>query len=153
MEGKEEKKFYLHIDGQSVRVSQEVYRVYKSAEEKEKYFSKRLKKGRFATGREGQGIDYIPSREKSLEKLLEEGWEFAGPGESVEDAAVKSCLEEELKEAVRSLPEEERVLVEELFYLEKTEREVCDALHMAKTTLHRRKMGILAKLREHLEGR
>ena len=150
MSGKEEEKFYLHINGESVRVSREVYRVYKNAEEKERYFMKRLKKGRFTAGREGQGEDYIPSREKSFEKLIEEGWEFAGTGEGVEDVAVRACLAEELGKAVQSLPEEDRILVEELFYLEKTEREVCGALHMAKTTLNRRKQDVLKKLREQI---
>ena len=40
--------------------------------------------------------------------------------------------------------------MEELFYLEKTEREVCGALHMAKTTLNRRKQAVLKKLREQI---
>ena len=68
MSGKEEEKFYLHINGESVRVSREVYRVYKNAEEKEWYFMKRLKKGRFTAGREGQGEDYSPSPVKSIHR-------------------------------------------------------------------------------------
>ena len=42
-----EKDFYLYIEGQPVKVSEEVYREYKHAEEKERYFMKRLKKGKF----------------------------------------------------------------------------------------------------------
>lgn len=153
MEGKEEKKFYLHIGGQNVEVSEEIYRVYKSSEEKERYFMKRLKKGRFVADPEGRGSVYIPGREKSFEKLLDEEWEFADPGEGTEDRVVKAFLLEELEAALATLSGEERMLVEELFYLEKTEREVCDALHMAKTTLNRRKQAILKKLRERMQER
>lgn len=151
MEGKEEKKFYLNIDKQKVEVSEEIYRVYKSAEEKERYFMKRLKKGRFVEDPEGRGSVYIPGREKSFEKMLDEEWEFADPGEGTEDRVVKAFLMEELETAIHTLSEDERMLVEELYYLEKTEREVCDALHMAKTTLNRRKQAILKKLRERMQ--
>ena len=85
------------------------------------------------------------------EKLLDEEWEFADPGEGIEDRVVKAFLLEELEAALATLSGEERMLVEELFYLEKTEREVCDALHMAKTTLNRRKQAILKKLRERMQ--
>lgn len=42
-----EQDFYLYIDGKSVKVSEEVYREFMRAEEKEQYFMRRLKKGRF----------------------------------------------------------------------------------------------------------
>ena len=112
---------------------------------------KRLKKGRFVADPKGRGSVYIPGREKSFEKLLDEEWEFADPGEGTEDRVVKAFLLEELEAALATLSGEERMLVEELFYLEKTEREVCDALHMAKTTLNRRKQAILRKLRERMQ--
>ena len=145
-----EKEFYLYIDGQNVKVSEEVYRVYKSAEEKERYFMKRLEKGKFITSADGKETVYIPGREKSFEKLLDEEWEFADQGESVEDMVLKACLIKKLEAAVDTLSDDERMLVEELFYLERTEREVCDALHMAKTTLNRRKQAILRKLKEQM---
>lgn len=40
-----EKDFHLHINGETIKVSKEVYREYKHTEEK--YFMKRLKKGQF----------------------------------------------------------------------------------------------------------
>lgn len=41
----QEKDFYLYIDGQPVPVSREVYREYYRAEDKERYFMGKLKKG------------------------------------------------------------------------------------------------------------
>ena len=42
------KDFYLTIDGRRVRVSEEVYKEYRRAEDKERYFMRTLKKGREA---------------------------------------------------------------------------------------------------------
>ena len=96
MEGKEEKKFYLHIGGKNVEVSEEIYRVYKSSEEKERYFMKRLKKGRFVADPEGRGSVYIPGREKSFEKLFRSGDRGQG-GESLSFGRAGSRLGDTLR--------------------------------------------------------
>ena len=72
----QEKDFYLYIDGQPVQVSGEVYREYYRAEDKERYFMGKLKKGRTKVNPETQEIQYIPSRELSYEQLAEQ--EVAG---------------------------------------------------------------------------
>ncbi len=41
----QERDFYLYIDGQPVQVSREVYQEYYRAEDKERYFMGKLKKG------------------------------------------------------------------------------------------------------------
>lgn len=148
MEGK---NFYLDIEGQLIEVSEEVYHEYKRAEEKEQYFMKRLKKGHFIADSDNQKVTYIPSREQSYDKLLELNWEFSAQGESVEDTVLNSYLLEKLNIALHTLTDNERILINELFYLEKSEREVCAALNMAKTTLHHRKKRILEKLRKEIE--
>lgn len=146
-----ESDFILYIDGQPVQVSEEVYREFMRAEEKERYFMRRLKKGRFLVDSEQQMVTYIPSREASYEQLLEEDWDFPSPCETVDETAVKAYLLEKLQEALHSLSDEEMALIQELFYLEKTEREVCAALNVAKSTLHDRKARVLEKLRKQLE--
>lgn len=146
-----EKDFYLYVDGKPVKVSKDVYRECKHSEDKERYFMKRLKKGRFVIDAEAQTVTYIPSREESYERLLDADWQLPASGEAVEDIAVKAVLLEQLRSALHMLTHEEMVLIQELFYLEKTEREVCAALNVAKTTLHDRKNRILLKLREQLE--
>ena len=80
-----ENDFTLYINGQPIQVSEEVYREFMRAEEKERYFMRRLKKGRFLVDSERQTVTYIPSREASYEQLLEEDWDFPSPGETVDD--------------------------------------------------------------------
>lgn len=146
-----EKDFYLYVGGKPIKVNEDVYREYKHGEDKERYFMRRLKKGRFLIDAEAQTVTYIPSREESYDHLLDADWEFSTSSEAVEDTAVKSVMMERLKSALHILTNEEMTLIIELFYLEKTEREVCAALNVAKTTLHDRKNRILAKLRKQLE--
>lgn len=146
-----ENDFTLYINGQPVQVSEEVYREFMRAEEKERYFMRRLKKGRFLVDSEQQTVTYIPSREASYEQLLEEDWDFPSPGETVDDTAVKAYLLEKLQEALHSLSDEEMALIQELFYLEKTEREAAALFQLSQNTIHYRKNRVLKKLKRFFE--
>lgn len=148
MEGKD---FYLTIDGRRVRVSEEVYKEYRRAEDKERYFMRTLKKGRVTVNLDTQEVEFRHSREQSYEQLLEEDWQFAASEDSVETAAVKRALVEELNTALHSLSDEEMALVEELFFLERTEREAARLFGVSQNTIHYRKGRVLEKLREMME--
>lgn len=143
-----DKDFYLYIDGERVRVSSEVYYEYYRGERKEKYFMEDLKRGRVSVDPDTGKEVFIPSREDSYERLLDADRSFAVSGETLDEQVVRSVL---LEQALGKLPEEEQALVRELYYLEKTEREVSAALHIAKTTLRRRRDRVLEKLRKLLE--
>lgn len=142
-----ERKFYLHIEGKRVRVSEEVYREYYKGERKERYFMKDLKAERVTIDPQTGEVTVIPGREDSYERLAERRRQFASGG-SMEEQTVQSLL---LEQALGKLTEKERELIEELYFLEKTERQVSDALHVAKTTLRRRHKEVLNKLRDILK--
>lgn len=145
-----DKDFYLYINGEAINVNEDVYREYKRAEEKEHYFMKRLKKGRFISN-ENEEIVYIPSREQSYEKLLEMNWEFPSSEEPVENTAIKSYMMKKLDAALNTLSNDELKIIYELFFLKKSEREVCASLNMAKSTFHYQKIKILKKLKKQIE--
>ena len=145
-----DKDFFLYIDGQPVVVTEEIYREYKRAEDKERYFMRRLKRGRYVVEREKGNVLYLLSQETSLEQPIEAIWNIPAPGGTAEDMALKSYQLEKLQETLGSLPDMDRELIRELFYEGKTEREVCADLGMAKTTLHRRKSAVLEKLKKFL---
>lgn len=147
----QEKDFYLYIDGQPVPVSREVYREYYRAEDKERYFMGKLKKGHTKVNPETQEIQYIPSRELSYEQLVEQDWQFAASDISVEDKVVKAAMIEKLQSILHNLTAEEMALVEELFYLEKTEREAAERFAVSQNTIHYRKNKVLEKLRKLIE--
>ena len=147
----EERDFYLYVEGKPVKVSEEVYREYYRAEDKERYFMGKLKKGHIRIDPDTQEICYVSSRELSYEQLMEQDWQFAAPGDSVEDRVVRAELLEKLQAVLQSLSLEEMALLEELFYLEKTEREVAGMYAVSQNTIHYRKNRILEKLKKMME--
>lgn len=143
-----EKDFYLYIDGRPVKVSEEVYQEYYRGERKERYFMEDLKTEQMEIEEETQSVKFIPGREDSYERLLDVNRQFSAPGEPMEEQVMDSLL---IKAALHTLSDEEQALIYELFYLDKTEREVSAALNMARTTLQRKRNRALEKLRFLLE--
>ncbi len=116
-----------------------------------RYFEKDLKTGRTFLDESGQVRKVVPSREDSLDKLMENGvWQFAG-GESVEDTVFRKISVEELYRAMRHLRPADHALVIALFFEGKTEREYAEELGVYRNTVHKRKMRILTELKKILE--
>lgn len=146
-----EQDFYLYIEGKPVKVSEEVYREYYRAEEKERYFMTRLKQERIVIDQETQTVTIIPSREDSYERLIEANEQFATSDKSVAETVVKAIQLEKLNEALHTLSDEEMTLIRELFYLNRTVREVSEQYQIARSTLQSRKEAVLRKLWNLLE--
>ena len=89
----ERANYYLYIDGQTVPVSEQVYRVYQHYERKEEYFSYDLKVEKF----QKETASFLPSREDSYERLLEQDKQFAAPGKSVEQLAAEHLEAEQVR--------------------------------------------------------
>lgn len=143
-----EKEYFLYIEGKRIEVTEEVYREYYRGERRERYFMEDLKHGRTVIDLEAKESRYVLGREdSSLEHLMESGVRFAGTGESMEEQMVTSLL---LECAMELLTPVERELVEELYFLGRTEREARKRLGLAKTTLKRRHREVLDKLRNLL---
>ena len=116
----ENKQRYIYIEGQAVPVSEDVYRVCKHYERKEEYFSYDLKCERF----QRDTNTFLPSREDSYDRLLEQNKQFASESKPVEEKAVSSVW---MAEFFRRLTGEERQIIKQLYILERTEREACAA--------------------------
>lgn len=146
-----DKHFYLRVNGKLIEVSEEVYHTHYRAENKEKYFMEKLKKGHLEVDPDTKEAHFIPSREKSLEQLFEQNGEFPASSFSVEDTILKSILLQKLQAALHCLSAEERALIKVLFYSGKTEREAAEIFQVSQNTIHYRKNKILKKLREQIE--
>jgi len=136
-------------------VSTEVYLHLRRSNRKFRYFVHDLKRETIIV--EGEKVTFIPSREDSLDRLKEdEGVEFAVEQRSVEDLAMDALLLEQLNMALAELTEEERCLIEEIFFSQngegKTEREAAGSLGIPQKTLNERKNRALTKLRKILEN-
>ena len=141
----ERANYYLYINGQAVPVSKQVYRAYQHYERKEEYFSYDLKTEKF----QKETATFLPSREDSFERLLEQDKQFAASGVSVEEQTVSSVWLEEL---LQCLSADERVILHKLYFEDKSERNVSIELGISKTALHHRKVKLLQKLKKFLEN-
>lgn len=129
-----------------------MYRAYMQGDRKMRYFENDLKTERFVLGKEGQVVQIIPSREDSLDRLVDENArQFSDERENVESVVLYELEVDRLHTALSLLAPEERALIQALFFEEKTERQYADELGVYRNAVHVRKKKILKKLKSLLE--
>lgn len=148
----DDNKRKLWVNGQFIEVSEEVYQVYMQGDRKMRYFETDLKTERTMLAEDGTVQRIIPSREDSLDRLMDDNArQFSDASESVEDAVLRKMAEDELHRALEKLTDEEYALVYALFFEGKTERAYAKELGVAQVTVHKKKQRILKKLKEILK--
>ena len=126
---------------------------YTQGDRKMRYFENDLKTERFVLGKEGQMVRVIPSREDSLDRLMDENaQQFSDAQESVESVVLHKLEVDRLHTALSLLTPEERALIQALFFEEKSERQYADELGVYRNAVHVRKMKVLKKLKLLLES-
>lgn len=141
------------VSGQTIEVTDEVYDAYMKGDRKMRYFENDLKTERIFLDEDGQIKQIIPSREDSLDRLMDDNAEqFSDRHESMEDMVLHKISIERLYAALSTLSEKERELIEALFFEEKTERDVASAMGISQPAVHKQKNKILKKLKLFLEN-
>ena len=149
---KEAGQFFVYVNGNPVRVNLQIFADFQRFEKKERYYTKGLKLEKFLYDPKKKIAVFIPPRESSLEQMLEQGYEFEDSSlDTMDEKLIREDFLQMLDEALLSLTDEEWMLVQELYYLGKTEREAGESLKIPKSTIHRRKLAILQKLRNFVE--
>src|SRR5699024_9528583 len=99
----------IWVRGQFVEVTDEVYTAYMRGDRKMRYFEADLKSDRPVYGSNGEIKQVLPSREDSLDRLMEENArQFAAAAESVEDVVIRKLAVDKLHTALMQLTKEER---------------------------------------------
>lgn len=143
----------LWYEGKYVEVSDEVYDLSAKADRKDRYFSDDLKTEKIRVDEENEKITFIPSREDSFDRLIEENQaQFAIDMESVEDVALQNVTYEELHKAISELTEDEQKLIYALYFDNLTERDFAEMTGVYRNAVHKRKIRILTKLKNILES-
>lgn len=132
------------------KASEEVIRLLKSTERKMQYQEYDLKAERPAPGPKGLSAAAVPGREDSLERLAAGNARFEG-GESAEDMVIRRMEAMRLYTALSRLPDDERWLMERIYFQERTEREIAKELGVCHNAVHKKKLRILGKLKNILE--
>ena len=148
--------YIITVDGTDVQVNKAIYEEYAAAGRKMKYMELDLKRNRFrqdATGKavrdeNGQPIE-LPEREVSLDKLIDEDWDYPSLAPSPEDIFVASEFSEEaeLHRCLSLLADEERTLITALFFEGMTEAEYAKIQGVKQQSINERKRRILKKLK------
>ena len=142
----------LWIRGQFIEVTDEVYEVYAKGDRKMRYFENDLKTERFIVDKDGQLERVIPSREDSLDRLIEDNaQQFSDDCEGVEDIVFRKLSVDKLHTALSQLPKEDFDLIRALYFEEKTERQYAGQIGVYRSAVHKRKTRILEKLKKLLE--
>jgi RNA polymerase sigma factor (sigma-70 family) len=137
-------------------ISDEVVSVLKISDRKMEYKEYDLKREGWKTDQAAQKVEIIPSREDSLERLLEEGKEFPSVQEATEDSAIRNLMLEKIRECLELLAPDERELIDALFFSNSgtgmSERECAELSRIPRPTIQSRKNRILEKLKKLLEN-
>ncbi len=142
------KKHIIRIDGKTVEVSDEIYTFLKRSEWNNNYAELRRKRERIIIDSEALTVKIIPGKEDSLERLESVGIEIPDKTEPFENVLINKII---LEQALAQLTADERFLIYELYYSDKTERELAEELHKTQQNIHKMKHRILCKLYEILK--
>ncbi len=132
-------------------LSDEIVKVLQKSDRKMEYQQYDLKVDRYKADKATGTVIHIPNREISYDMLMEESRQFQMESESVENQAVTAVMVERMMACIRMLPLEERNLIRELFFRNKSERQLSAETGIPQMTIHYRKRKILKKLRKLLE--
>ena len=131
--------------------SEEVIAVLRTTERKMQYQEYDLKSEQTIIDQENQTVTIIPSREDSFERLVEQSVQFREETLSLDEWIIRRLEIEQLHKALNVLSDDERYLINQLYFEERTEREVAEELGVYHNAVHKQKIRILAKLRKILE--
>lgn len=131
--------------------SDKVIEALRVSERKMIYQEHDLKVDRRVKQKDGS-IKHIPSIEDSYERLADKNMQFAGMADGPEEQLLHSIQIEQLKDALSQLPEDEKELIDLLFYQERTEREVAELYQLSQNAINKRRQKVLKRLRKMLEN-
>ena len=132
------KEFYLYVNGQKVKVSEEIYKVYWREREHEKYLEQVDRKNHLlffsSLDQDGHYVDNIVDESVDVAKIVE-----------------TQMMIESLRYAISKLNDEERDIIERLYFNDETLRSVAKLKSITHPALMKRRNKILEKLKKFIE--
>ena len=137
----------IKVGKQSVPVTDEIYQEYFKMKRRERYMEEDIKVGSSKVDPETGEVAYSPSKEDSIQRLMDKGQDFADE-KNLEDLVVDKAMLLILQEAMKELNRQEKELIEDLFYKEMTVRDIAKKEDISHVAVMKRRDKILAKLRK-----
>ena len=141
-----EKKYTVVCNETKVEVTEAVYKLYVTDSENEERQYRWSKVSRIEIDTENEKVIFVPSREDSIDRLSELGFEFEDTSFSIDalDTAIT------VEQALDQLTFDERYIIESLFYNGRSERDLANELGVTQFKIHYDKMKILSKMNKLL---
>ena len=138
------KKFYIRVGNQVEQVTEEVYREYFKMDRRERYLEERdLVHGRFLYSQLDNVYEDVLGEEMIVDSLAED----------LCDVIVSKIMIEKLKECLSLLSDEDLNLMIQLFYEEKSQRQLSEESGVAVMTISDRKNRVLKKIKKSMENK
>lgn len=132
------KEYYILVNGDKVAVSKEIYQAYWKHTNREKYLERLDRQNRLLLfsylDQEGNFEESLEDKSVDVEKLVE----------------TKEAIEE-LHLALSKLNDEEREIIDALYFREETVRDVANVFNISHPALIKRRNKILEKLKNILK--
>lgn len=138
---------FIKVGKERVSVSEEIYREYYKMKRRERYMEEDIKVGRINVDVNTETIDFLPSKEDSINRLMDQGTDFEGE-QLVEDIICDKATLLILQEAVAELNREEQELIQSIYFKDLTVREIGiekGISHMAVVKRHKKVLDKLKK--------
>ena len=133
------KRYFIPVDGKYYETTKEVYEVYYQMDRRERYLEERdLKKGIINFGD-------IDNDDYSAEEIISD------KDRDIEEEVINKILIKTVLEAMSLLSEEEKWLIQELFFCGKSERELTRNTGIPRKTINYRKEKALSKIRKFIK--
>ena len=129
-------KYFINLNGQKIEVSQEVYYAWYGGERQERY-------------QEEKDSDFDVKPFSALGTEDTDILEILASADDVQGETESRMIREELTTALGQLPPEDRKLIYDLFYQEKTLTSIAKEKGVSVEAVWLRKKGILKKLRNY----
>lgn len=139
---------FIYIGKEKVCVSEAVYKEYYKMKRRERYLEEDIKVGRIAVDPEAETIGYIPSKEDSINRLMDLGGDFEDD-QMIEDILCDKATLLILQEAMAELNEKEQELIHALYYKDLTVREVAKEENISHVAVVKRHKKVLDKLKKY----
>lgn len=133
-----ERKYTLVVKKKRITVTEQVYKAYYHCRDREKYLNVLAEKNNI-------------SLEVCNEKGIQVEYAFAYAEESIEDRIVKREMIAKMLQCLKLLSENEKWLLDALYFKEKSEYQIAAQLGITQQAVHKRKIKILDKLKKLIE--
>ena len=132
------KEYYLYVNGQKVKVSEQIYKVYWREKEHEKYLELVDKKNHLlffsSLDHDGHYVDNIVDESVDVEKIVE-----------------TQMMIEAVRNAISRLNAEEKDIIERLYFNDETVRSLAKLKSITHLALIKRRNKILENLKKFIE--